>query len=118
MRILVTTLVDLEKSAHNRLHQFLKYLSKHHDISVISVKDWWKSAQIDIDDAYIRDTLSKIDINYLTNKKMSIILQESISPFLIGRLNDFDIHLNYDPMICGYSIAKSSSRRVYPQFWI
>jgi glycosyltransferase involved in cell wall biosynthesis len=106
VRIRVTSIVDLEKSPHNRLHQFIKYLSKNHDITVISINDWWRKEQIDVEDEYLKDTLNNIEIKYLTNKKRSLILQEVLSPFMIRELDDFDIHLNCDALISGYSIAK------------
>lgn len=106
MRIGVTSLVDLETSAHNRLHQFIKYLSKNHDISVISINDWWKKKQIDVEDIYLKDSLNNIEIKYLTNRKMSLILQEVLSPFLIREFDDFDVHLNCDALISGYFTAR------------
>jgi len=42
MRILITTIVDLKKSQHNRPHQIVKYLSKKHEVRVLSINDWWK----------------------------------------------------------------------------
>jgi len=42
MKILMTSIVDLKKSQHNRPHQFVKYLSKKHDVTVLSINDWWK----------------------------------------------------------------------------
>jgi len=60
MRILITTIVDSKKSQHqtfrkfaqnvqrfgwmldNRPRQFVKYLSKKHEVTVLSINDWWK----------------------------------------------------------------------------
>ena len=50
MKIGITSLVDLDSSAHNRLHQFIKYLLRGDDITVISINkqaekkliEWWK----------------------------------------------------------------------------
>ncbi len=57
MKILITSIVDLKKSQHQtfrkldqnvqhfgwiRPHQFVKYLSKKHEVTVLSIKDWCK----------------------------------------------------------------------------
>ena len=45
MRILITSIVDLKKSQHNRPHHFVRYLSKNHEVTVLSINDWWKGKQ-------------------------------------------------------------------------
>ena len=45
MKILITSVVDLKKTAHNRLHQFVKYLNRNHEVVVLSINDWWKADQ-------------------------------------------------------------------------
>ncbi|MDP3104164.1 MAG: hypothetical protein Q8M95_06105 [Candidatus Methanoperedens sp.] len=42
MNILMTSIVDMKKSQHNRPHQLVKNLSKKHDITVLSINDRWK----------------------------------------------------------------------------
>ena len=42
MNILMTSIVDMKKSKHNRPHQLVKHLSKKHNITVLSINDWWK----------------------------------------------------------------------------
>lgn len=39
MKIGTTSLVDLESSAYNILHQFIKYLSRGYGITVISINE-------------------------------------------------------------------------------
>jgi len=111
MKILITSSVDPMKSAHSRLHEFLRYLSEKHKITVLSINDWWKSGQTDVKlyNEDFRDMFKKIDILYLTNKKISPILQEIFSINSPNKLDGkFDIHLNYASFICGYSIAKKT----------
>jgi len=117
MRILITTIVDLKTSQHNRIHEFIEYLSKNHEITVISINDWWKKGQIEEEDDYFKDIFSNAEVNYLTGKKLSPILQEVLSPFLIGKIRkklDFDVHLNYGALISGYSIAKNFGSKGVP----
>ena len=116
MKILITSIVDLKKSAHNsRLHQFLMYLSKNHEITVLSINDWWKAEWDDKSREYgedFEDLFDKISILYLTEKKISPVLQEIYSIKTVGNLlrkigyRDFDVHFNYNALISGYAVAK------------
>jgi len=111
MKILITSSVDPMKSAHSRLHEFLRYLSEKHKVTVLSINDWWKSGQTDVKlyNEDFKDMFKKINILYLTNKKISPILQEIFSINSPNKLDGkFDIHLNYASFICGYSIAKKT----------
>lgn len=116
MKILVSSIVDLRKSAHNsRLHQFIKLLSNRHEITVLSINDWWKAKWDDKTaeyNNYFEDTFSRIKILYITDKQLSPILQEIFS---VGTVNgilkqidyrDFDVHFNYNTLISGYVVAK------------
>lgn len=116
MKILITSIVDLRKSAHNsRLHQFLKYLSKKHEITVLSINDVWKSKWDDKSKEYSRDfdnLFGKINIIYLTDKKITPIIQEVYSIKAVNNIlkkigyHDFDVHFNYNTLISGYVVAK------------
>ena len=45
MKILLTSIVDLKKSQHNRPNQLVKHLSWKHEITVHSINDWWNGGQ-------------------------------------------------------------------------
>ena len=81
MKILITSLVDLNKSQHNRPHQFVKYLSMNHDVTVLSVNDWWKGNQGDLESYAddFGDFLGNIDYHYITNMKIPPFIQELLS---------------------------------------
>ncbi|MEA3325559.1 MAG: glycosyltransferase family 4 protein [Euryarchaeota archaeon] len=116
MKILITSIVDLKKSAHNsRLHQFLMYLSKNHEITVLSINDWWKAEWDDKSKEYgedFEDLFDKISSIYLTEKKISPVFQEMYSIKTVdnllrkARYRDFDVHFNYNALISGYAVAK------------
>lgn len=120
MRILITSIVDLKKSAHNsRLHQFLKCLSKRHEITVLSVNDWWKAEWDNKSKEYskdFKDLFNRISILYLTGKKISPVLQEIYSVKTVNDLlekiayRDFDVHFNYNTLISGYTVAKKMNQ--------
>ena len=110
MKILITSIVDLKSSQHNRPHQFVKYLSKKHDITVLSINDWWKSGQGDLK-SYSSDfekIFERINIIHLTDKKVSPILQELLSSKSVKEIANegFDVHLNYSTLVSGYAAAK------------
>ncbi|MEN3052315.1 MAG: glycosyltransferase family 4 protein [Candidatus Methanosuratincola petrocarbonis] len=106
----MTSIVDLKKSQHNRPHQFVRYLSKRHEITIISINDWWKAKQYDSSSYYsdINSFLEGVSYHYLTDRKVSPYLQEfafkenSIS---IAK-EQFDVHLNYNSLVAGYHFTK------------
>lgn len=113
MKILVTSIVDPKKTSHNRLHQFVKFLSKNNDITILSINDWWKSGQTDMKlyTVGFEDMFKRIKIIYLTKRRISPILQEVFSVMAVNKFKEidyeyFDVHFNYNTLISGYSIAK------------
>ena len=106
----MTSIVDLKKSQHNRPHQFVRYLSKKHDVTVLSINDWWKGQQDDLE-SYSRDfddILEGVHYYYLTDKKVSPVLQELLFRKRAKELSkeDFDVHLNYSTLMSGYEVSK------------
>lgn len=110
MKILFTSIIDLKKSQHNRPHQFIKYLSKNHEISVLSINDWWKGDQSDLSSysSDFDDTFENIDYHYLTERHISPIIQEFFFKKKLKELSkeDFDVHLNYNCLVNGYKASK------------
>lgn len=113
MRILVSAIIDVKKAAPNRLHHFLKYLIKNHDITVICLNDSWKAKQVNIESQYkdFHEMLYNIKLKYITEKPISPIQQEIFSPLYIRNFKElegekFDILFNYNTLISGYFLAK------------
>jgi len=123
VRILITSVVDLKRSAHNRLHEFVRGLSRDHDVSILSIKDWWKATQVDAHqyNQGFDDIWPRVDVQYFTQLKISPILQEMLSVFSIGRFlrqgGDFDVHFNYNTLVSGFyasvALRKYGIRTVY-----
>lgn len=116
LKILVTSIVDLKKSQHNRPHQFVKYLSSRHEVTVLSINDWWKGGQDNLESysQEFTDIFDRVDYLYLTEKKVSPILQETLC---IKKVNNvmkegFDVHLNYNTLVSGY-LASQKIKTVY-----
>lgn len=109
MKILITSIVDLKKSQHNRPHQLVKYLSQNNDVTVLSLNDWWKGDQGDLDSysSEFNDIFNKIDYHYLTHRKIAPFIQEVLFTKKIKELSkeDFDVHLNYNSLITGTRIS-------------
>jgi glycosyltransferase involved in cell wall biosynthesis len=110
MKILVTSIVDLKKSQHNRPHQFIEYLSKNHELTVISINDWWKGSQGDLKN-YSKDfdeVYNRIEYIHLTERKISPFIQELCSAPRIKKLikgKTFDVHLNYSTFVSGLTVS-------------
>ncbi len=117
MKILVTSIVDLKKSQHNRIHQIVKHLSEKHDVTVVSINDWWKGKQnnISLTNRDFNDVFNRIKYYYLTERKISPVLQELFMRKKLRKLlrdNRFDVHLNYNTLITG-SIIVDKINTVY-----
>lgn len=127
MKILVSSIIDLKKSAHNsRLHQFLKYLSHDHDVSVLSVNDCWKAKWDRTAENYnqsFNDLFENIDLFYLTDRQVSPVVQEALSVATVGStldrigISDYDVHFNYNGMISGYAVGKSARSHGIPTIY-
>lgn len=106
----MTSIVDLKNSQHNRPHQFVKYLSRKHDITVLSIKDWWKEGQGDLNSysSDFNDIFEGVDFQYLTERRISPVLQEVFFKKKVEELSkeNFDVHLNYNCLITGYRASK------------
>lgn len=107
----MTSIVDLKKSQHNRPHQFVRYLSQKHDVTVVSINDWWKGRQDDLESytSEFMDIFERIDYFYLTERKVSPVMQELFFRKKLKKIveeNDFDVHLNYNTLISGYTVSK------------
>lgn len=118
MRILVTSIVDLERIPHNRIHEFTGFLSQKHDITVLSIRDWWRSRHPDVDlyQTHFADSLTNIEIIHLTERRISPFLQEVTSLSSVGRILDkmnsrFDVHLNYSTLVSGLAATRKMRRQ-------
>ena len=114
MKILVTSIVDLKKTAHNRLHQFVRYLAQNHEVTVLSINDWWKANQTNVE-LYAKgydDILNSINMKYFTHKKVKPVYQEMVSIINLNEIlqgieyQQFDVHLNYNSLFSGYFVAR------------
>lgn len=108
MKILVTSLPDLMKMNPQRPHHLIKYLSKHHEVTVLCANAWWLS---DINDSYLYDSFKNVKFHYFANQRNSSIMQELnfCAKFKIFcslyKLNSYDLHLNLNSPLAGYLIT-------------
>jgi len=110
LRILVTSVVDLKKSQHNRSFQFIKHLSNHHDVTVVTINDWWKGSQDDLHQysKSFEEVFNRIDFRTLTDKRISPLLQEILPSRTMREVLklDFDVHFDYNTISSGYKASK------------
>ena len=117
MKLFISSIVDLRKTPHNRIHQIIKHLHKKHEITVLCINDWWKSKQTNVYERAqdFNDFLDEIEITYMTDKNISPVLQEVSSFNSIKRMNlkNFDLHFNYNTLVSGQFVSKEISSNVY-----
>lgn len=109
MKILISSIVDLKRSAPSRIHFLIKYLSKNHKIALISPKDIWKARQVDKNGGYF-DYLPKINIYHPFNLDIAPVWQELFSYLMRSFLKkikvaEFDIHFSYNSLGLGLSVS-------------
>jgi glycosyltransferase involved in cell wall biosynthesis len=109
MNILVTSIIDLQKTTYSRLHHFIEHLvSKGHKITVISIKDNWKKTE----PGQNIELIKKIKIHYITDKNLGPIMQKGKAAFRTDKilegidLKKIDVHLSYNSLFLSYFIAK------------
>lgn len=109
MKILVTSLPDIKKIAPQRPHHLLKYLSDHHDVTVLSVNAWWLEEK---HDSYLDDCIKNIKIIYFTDKKINPVFQELSILMKYDHFDkmldfdNFDVHINLNSLIAGYYLSQ------------
>jgi glycosyltransferase involved in cell wall biosynthesis len=117
VRILISSIVDPLGTAHNRLHEFIGYLSRRHEVTVVSIRDVWREQQVDLR-LYRSGTekwLRNVRIEYISHLPVIPVVQEILSTVLLGRLlrnlPEFDVHFSYNSMISGFCLASLLRRR-------
>lgn len=107
MHILVTSIVDVYQSMHLPIHEYIDYLSRRHEITVISICNWWKARwNRPVDYESVR-----AKVLYVTKRRVSPIVQELLPLTVVKRMlsdGDFfpDVHLNYSDLFMGYVVGK------------
>lgn len=127
MRILITSIVDLKRVTHNRIHVFVDYLSRRHDVTVLCLNAWWlekseaKNWGADYhDDAYFRKMFERTRILYLSRGRVPPVLQEFTSLRTLNSIlrkidyGSLDVHVNYCNLIAGYFVARKAERLGIP----
>lgn len=127
MKILITSIVDLKRVTHNRIHVFADHLSRRHDVTVLCLNAWWLEKSETDDgsadyhsDAYFRELFERTRILYLSHGRHPAVLQELSSlRTLDGLLREidlasFDVHLNYCNLLAGYLVARKAKRLDIP----
>ncbi|MBN2458624.1 glycosyltransferase family 4 protein [Candidatus Woesearchaeota archaeon] len=109
MNILITSIIDLEKTTYSRLHHFIEHLvSKGHKVTVISIRDSWKKTDARQNQALLK----KIRVRYITEKEIGPIMQKGSAIFRMKRIlkgidiSRIDVHLSYNSLFLSYMIAK------------
>jgi len=106
---LVTSLPDLKKINPQRYHFLLHYLSKKHNITILSVNAWWLP---ELNDDVVQQCLENIDYFYFSSSKISFYFQELFILHNLKEINklinlsSFDVHINFHSFIAGNIIQK------------
>jgi glycosyltransferase involved in cell wall biosynthesis len=113
MRILVTSIIDVDRAPNGRLHCFIEELSRRHHLTVVCPYDTWRPTQTDVDQygsaSRMADTRN-VDVRYLTRRSISPIVQEVTSEGLLRMLDldygSYDVHLDYSTLFLGAAVGR------------
>lgn len=113
MRLLVTSVVDLRHSAHNRLHRLLATAPKGTEITILSPRDSWKAGQAgqDVARGLVRERDWKIipfapGFRSPRNQELAAVMT---IPRILRELRaaDYDLHFNYNSLLAGWRVEQS-----------
>jgi len=123
MRILITSIVDIKRVAHNRIHVLAEHLSRRHEVTVLCLNAWWleEASARQVGEEYhedylFSDLLDRAEVYYLSQRRDPPVLQQFTTLASLGSLlsriglSSFDVHVNYCDLIAGYSVARSAQR--------
>jgi len=123
MKILITSIIDVKRVAHNRVHVLAEYLSRKHDVTMLCLNAWWLEQSASgqhgeryHDDGVFKEMFDRFQVHYMNQRRDPPILQQlttlpSLNALLPGiRLSSFDVHVNYGDLIAGYSVGRAARR--------
>ena len=109
MHILITSIIDIQQTPYSRLHHFIEhFVEKGHKVTLISIRDFWKHKG----NKQNQELVKKINIHYITSKKMSLLMQKGKAFFSIDKIlkkidiDNVDIHLAYNSLILANIVSK------------
>lgn len=119
MRILVTSTIDLRKTTHSRVHQFVNHLAKRHDVIALCLNAWWMARDDgsllygdDYYDRYFTNLKEKVQVIHFSGPGMSPVLQDVSLARRAGRVlgeidaDKMDVHLNCSAHLAGLSVGR------------
>jgi glycosyltransferase involved in cell wall biosynthesis len=109
MKLLVTSLPDIERLPFQRFHHLLTHLSQKHEITVLCENFWWLKKE---HEPFVEDLTKKIKLYHLTEAKIHPIFQElslirnynSFDRYI--HFDTFDVHINFGSLIAGYFMTR------------
>jgi len=126
MNILVSSVIDINRTAKNRLHHFIDHLSEQHSLTVVCPEDTWRESQVDVGNYSATDRFSRSNVEcvYLSDSSLDVrpSLQEALSEVILreGSTIDYatyDVHLDYNTIFLGQAIARRVRKHDIPTLY-
>ena len=116
MKILVTSLPDIQRIPVQRPHHLLLHLAESHEVSVRCVQSM---RELPRQDPFIENLVQNVDFRYLTGKSTNPAIQElawGLRRSLTWELREgaYDVHLNLNSLLAGSRVAALLSARGVP----
>jgi len=116
MKLLILSLPDLNRINPQRPHHILEYLSKEHEITVLSVNAWWLEDQNE--NIEMNGLFKDLKYIYLSKNRINSVFQEIFAIFNpeIKKIinSDFDALIDFNSLILGYYVSKVMKKHDKP----
>jgi glycosyltransferase involved in cell wall biosynthesis len=121
MRILVTSIVDVQRAPNGRLHSVVEALSERHELTVVCPYDTWREKRGRTDRYGSGERLrhlGNVEVVALSELSLPTTVQEGAAelfvPFLDVDYGSFDVHFDYNSLGLGVGVGRRARRAGVP----
>lgn len=124
MRVLCTSIIDVDRAPNGRLHYVIEQLSRDHELTVICPFDTWRDKILSAADRYgsrsRMSALENVEVVYLA-ERLPMMAQEVLSEALLRRLDidygSYDVHLDYSTLFLGEAVHRRAAKAGVPTLY-
>lgn len=125
MRILCTSIIDVDRAPNGRLHYVVEQLSDDHELTILCPFDTWRERLLAAADRYgsrsRMSALESVEVVYLTERSVPMMAQEVLSEGFLRGLDvdygSYDVHLDYSTLFLGEAVGRRARRAGVPTLY-
>lgn len=125
MRILCTSIIDVDRAPNGRLHYVVEQLSEDHELTILCPFDTWRERLLAAADRYgsrsRMSALDNVEVIYLTERGVPMMAQEVLSEALLRGhdidYGSYDVHFDYSTLFLGEAVHRRAARAGVPTLY-